>query len=123
MGMPDTSGLVKLYVSFYQENYLLWIYCKPQHLNFMFQVCILQSIFFNKFYIGQTNNLPNRVSLHNKGRVKSTLPYCPWKLIGSFEKSTRSESIILERKLKNLNREDLIKFIKKYFPKENLASL
>ncbi len=28
MGMPDTSGLVKLYVSFYQENYLLWIYCK-----------------------------------------------------------------------------------------------
>jgi hypothetical protein len=28
MGMPDTNGLVKLYVSFYQENYLLWIYCK-----------------------------------------------------------------------------------------------
>jgi hypothetical protein len=28
MGMPDTSGLVKLYVSFYRENYLLWIYCK-----------------------------------------------------------------------------------------------
>jgi len=28
MGMPDTSGLVKLYISFYQENYLLWIYCK-----------------------------------------------------------------------------------------------
>jgi hypothetical protein len=36
-------------------------------------------------------------------------------MIGGIEKQTRSEAIILERKLKNLNKEDLNKFIAKYF--------
>ena len=89
----------------------------------MYQVYILQSIKFNRFYIGQTECLSNRIDLHNNGKVKSTFPYRPWRIIGTISKGTRSESVILERKLKNLNREDLIKFIKKYFPDENLASL
>jgi putative endonuclease len=89
----------------------------------MYQVYILQSIKFNRFYIGQTECITNRIKLHNKGKVKSTFPYRPWRIIGMISKGTRSESLILERKLKNLNREDLIKFIKKHFPNESLASL
>jgi predicted GIY-YIG superfamily endonuclease len=48
--------------------------------------------------------------------VQSTAPYRPWTLVGSFQKRTRSESMTLERKLKNLNREDLLRFIHRYLP-------
>jgi putative endonuclease len=52
---------------------------------------------------------------HNNGIEKSTKPYIPWQLIGFIEKSSRSEAMALEKKLKNLNSEDLKKFIEKYF--------
>ena len=44
----------------------------------------------------------------------STSPYVPWELILTIAKESRSEAMILEKKLKNLNSEDLIKFIIKY---------
>jgi len=80
-------------------------------------VYILHSPVFKRFYIGQTNNMNNRLSFHNKGNVKSTKPYIPFELVGYIAKSSRSEAMILERKLKNLNTEDLKKFIYKYFEK------
>ncbi|MDD5551757.1 MAG: GIY-YIG nuclease family protein [Candidatus Pacebacteria bacterium] len=33
------------------------------------------------FYFGSTNNLKNRLKLHNSGKVPSTKPYLPWKLV------------------------------------------
>ena len=59
--------------------------------------------------------MSNRLDFHNAEHVKSTKSFLPWELIGFLEKETRSEAIILERKLKNLNIEDLKKFILKYF--------
>jgi hypothetical protein len=41
----------------------------------------------------------------------------PWEIVGFIEKESRSDATILERKLKNLNSEDLKKFILKYFDK------
>ena len=67
-------------------------------------------------------NISNRFLLHNKGRVSSTAPYRPWTLVGFISKPTRSESMILERKLKNLNREDLLRFIQRYLP-DGLAQI
>ncbi|MDD5489235.1 MAG: GIY-YIG nuclease family protein [Candidatus Moranbacteria bacterium] len=32
------------------------------------------------FYFGSTNNLKERLKLHNIGQVKSTRPHIPWKL-------------------------------------------
>jgi putative endonuclease len=58
-----------------------------------------------------------RLERHNNGFVLSTKPYKPWELVGCLEKPTRGEAIILEKKLKNLNTEDLKKFILKYFDK------
>ncbi|MDX2173557.1 MAG: GIY-YIG nuclease family protein [Bacteroidota bacterium] len=80
----------------------------------MFYVYILYSENFNRYYIGQTNNISNRLESHNSGYVLSTKPYLPWKLLLFLKKSTRSEAMILEKKLKNLNTEDLRKFITKY---------
>jgi len=45
---------------------------------------------------------------------KSTAPFVPWEFVLKLSKPTRSEAMVLEKKLKNLNTEDLRKFISKY---------
>ena len=51
----------------------------------MYYLYVLQSQNFNKFYIGVTQDIQNRLKRHNKGSTKSTKPYRPWKMI-YFEK-------------------------------------
>ena len=80
----------------------------------MYFVYILYSETGNRYYIGQTNNIEDRLIRHNNGYEKSTAPYKPWKLVLMLEKETRSEALILEKKIKNLNTKDLLKFIEKY---------
>ena len=80
----------------------------------MFYVYINYSSKFDKYYIGQTENFKSRFDLHNLGLVKSTKAYLPWINVLIIEKSTRSEAMIIEKKLKNLNRKRLIEFIEKY---------
>ena len=80
----------------------------------MYYVYILYSLDFDRFYIGQSQDIELRLIYHNSGYEKSTSPYKPWKLMLSIEKQTRSEAIILERKLKNLNRQRILAFIEKY---------
>lgn len=82
-----------------------------------YYIYILYSRSHNRFYIGQTNDIKERLKRHNYGIEKSTKPYIPWELIGYFEKQNRSEAMVLENKLKNLNSEDLLKLIAKYFDK------
>ena len=80
----------------------------------MFWVYILYSQEFNKYYIGQTNDMSDRLSRHNSGAVEPTKPYRPWIIKLTIQKQTRSEAMILEKKLKNLNRQRLVQFITKY---------
>jgi putative endonuclease len=47
----------------------------------MYYTYILQSINFQRLYIGSTEDLKRRFIEHNKGKVISTKPYRPWKLI------------------------------------------
>src|SRR5678816_2056118 len=91
-----------------------------------FYVYILHSKSGDKYYIGHTNNLADRIRRHNNGFEKFTAAYCPWLLILSIEKSTRGEAMILEKKLKNLNREKLITFYRQIFitgPRRGFAGL
>jgi putative endonuclease len=48
---------------------------------------ILLSSKSHKFYFGYTNDLKHRFKVHNEGKVKSTKPGIPWKLVwyGGFE--------------------------------------
>ena len=80
----------------------------------MYFVYIIYSPAHNKYYIGQTNNFDLRLIRHNSGTEKYTSLYKPWEKVLVIEKPTRSEAVILEGKLKNLNRERLIQFIEKY---------
>ncbi|HAT63676.1 MAG TPA: excinuclease ABC subunit C, partial [Flavobacteriaceae bacterium] len=75
---------------------------------------ILYSDKLDKYYKGYTNSISERLKRHNAGYEKYTRYGTPWKLILTIEKPTKSDAIILESKLKNLNRERLELFIFKY---------
>ncbi len=80
----------------------------------MYFVYILYSERLAKFYIGQTNNLTERLTRHNSGYEAFTSKGVPWILKWTTEKATRSEAMILEKKLKNLSQKRLSAFINKY---------
>ena len=77
-------------------------------------VYILYSEAFDTYYKGQTYNVLERVHRHNSGREKATARYRPWKLVWFTEKKSRSEALVLERKIKNLSKERTKTFISKY---------
>lgn len=66
----------------------------------MYYAYVLLSSKSHIFYFGSTNDLKNRLSLHNKGLVKSTKPHMPWKLVwyGAFdsEKQARNFELYLK---------------------------
>ena len=68
----------------------------------MFYVYILKSNKDYKYYIGQTNNLEDRLLRHNSGRVSSTRNRIPLKLIKVEKFYSRSDAINRERYLKSL---------------------
>jgi putative endonuclease len=80
----------------------------------MFYVYILQSQIDQSYYKGHTNDLADRLKRHNGLEEKYTLKLAPWILIWCCEKETKSMAYQLEKKLKNLSRERLQTFMKKY---------
>jgi putative endonuclease len=68
----------------------------------MFFVYVLLSLKDKKFYIGQTNNLADRVLRHNEGRVRATRGRRPLILVWSESFPTRAEAVRRERYLKSL---------------------
>ena len=85
-----------------------------QFVSVVYYVYILFSERLGKFYIGQTNDLDCRVKRHNAGYEVFTSKGVPWSLVWSTSKSTRSEAMILEKKLKNLSQKRITAFIEKY---------
>jgi putative endonuclease len=61
-----------------------------------------------------TNNIERRLKEHNDLKVKYSRAHAPWKLVLTIEKEGKTEALQLERKLKNLSRDRLVMFIKKY---------
>ena len=67
-------------------------------------VYIIESKIYHKYYIGQTNDLQERIKRHNSGRNRYTKTDIPWELRWWKEFDTRSEAITEEQILKNINR-------------------
>ena len=63
-------------------------------------VYILYSETILKYYVGQTADIERRLVRHNEGYVKSTKRGSPWTLIHSIKVHSRSEALLLERKIK-----------------------
>lgn len=85
-----------------------------------YHVYILYSASTDSYYKGQTSDLKDRLIRHNNKQEKATSFGAPWALVWSTTKETRQETLVLERKLKNLSRERTIQFIMKY--KDRVAS-
>jgi putative endonuclease len=67
----------------------------------MMYVYVLRSEFDGEYYIGQTQNLENRLALHNRGKVKSTRLRRPLKLVGYEVLPTRETARYFEFQLKH----------------------
>jgi len=68
----------------------------------------------NPYYIGQTNNLEERVNRHKNNRNEYTKNKGNWELVISVELATRLEAIQLEHRLKKMkNSRKAIEYLEK----------
>ena len=74
-----------------------------------YYVYILKSEKNGDIYVGSTEELEKRITLHNKGRVRSTKAYKPWFLLESRVCDSRSEAVQLERFLKTGQQKELLR--------------
>ena len=77
----------------------------------MAYVYILANKLKNKYYVGCTTNIKNRLHRHYSGYVHSTKRMLPVELAFKQYYQSMSEARTVERKLKNLKRKDFIKKI------------
>ena len=66
----------------------------------MYYVYILYSKKLDRYYVGSTNNVIDRLRRHNSGQGKYSAKGAPWELVKKFETSTRSDAVKLEMKIK-----------------------
>ena len=66
----------------------------------MYYAYILHSEKLDRYYVGSTNNVNNRLLRHNGSQGSYTKKGVPWILVKSFELSTRSEAVKFEMKIK-----------------------
>ena len=67
----------------------------------MYYVYVLQNSHSGQFYIGQTNNLEDRVKRHNEGRAGYTKNKGKWNLYYFEEYQTRSTATKREKEIKS----------------------
>ncbi|MGQ0827975.1 MAG: GIY-YIG nuclease family protein [Bacteroidota bacterium] len=63
----------------------------------MHYVYLLYSIRFERFYVGYTSNIQERIKQHNVSKVKSTKAFVPWTMV-YFEKFEIMEGALKREK-------------------------
>ena len=66
----------------------------------VFYTYILYSEKLNRYYVGSTGNLEERLTYHNSGYAKYTQKGVPWILVYEEEYSTRTEAVRREMAIK-----------------------
>lgn len=64
----------------------------------MYYVYTLKSKKNDEYYVGYTNDLKNRLYIHNQGLNESTKRYTPWELI-YYEAYTTSQAALAREKV------------------------
>ena len=64
-------------------------------------VYVLRSLVRERYYVGQTDDLSDRLERHNGERVESTKAYRPWSLMYFESYATRAEAMRREKELKS----------------------
>jgi len=65
------------------------------------QVLISYPELKNETYVGQTEDVPSRLAMHNRGRVRSTSHGFPWRVIHTEECPSRAEAMAREKWFKS----------------------
>jgi putative endonuclease len=63
-------------------------------------VYVLLSLKNSHLYIGYTNNLVKRLVEHSKGKVNSTKPFLPYRLIYTEKFNNSKDALLREKELK-----------------------
>ena len=74
-------------------------------------VYILQSELNGHYYIGSTEDVAERLTRHNAGKVSYSKKYRPWKKVFEQEFENRTIAQAVERKLKSWKRRDYLEKI------------
>lgn len=74
----------------------------------MFYTYILKSERNGSYYVGSSMDVTKRIQLHNKGLVRSTKRYTPWKVIYTEEYKTLSEARKRELQIKSWKKRSAI---------------
>ena len=86
-------------------------------MKMVYYVYILHSTKINKTYVGFCNDIKNRLQKHNRGQVKSTKRFMPWKIIHLEEYKTAQEAKYREQYWKSgAGRRKLKQFFEKGNP-------
>lgn len=72
-------------------------------------IYILQSIAFEKYYVGVSDNPELRLTFHNSIEKGFTSRYRPWEIKFTKEYSTKIEAMKVERKIKSWKSKVMIK--------------
>ena len=67
----------------------------------MYEVYILKSEAYTRYYIGHSHNTAERLVTHNNGTVRSTKAYRPWKIVYSEPFANKQEAYKRERQIKS----------------------
>ncbi|OGI63762.1 endonuclease [Candidatus Nomurabacteria bacterium RIFCSPLOWO2_01_FULL_41_21] len=67
----------------------------------MYYVYILRSGSNNKYYIGYTSDLNQRIKSHNSGRNKSTKVGIPWKVVHNEQFEDKKSAWLREKQIKD----------------------
>ena len=94
---------------------------QKQPFSMCYYVYILYSSKLDSYYKGQTKDLTGRLNRHNQGYEKSTGRGVPWTLVWYRVAGSRSEAMLLEKKLKNMSRERLKRFMETH-PGDNFST-
>ena len=66
----------------------------------MFFIYILRSAQTQRYYVGSTEHVEQRLIQHNAGKSISTRAGVPWEIIHTECFETRSDAVLRERKIK-----------------------
>ncbi len=77
----------------------------------MYYIYILYSKDFDKYYVGQCEDIDIRLKRHNNRGVPSTKPYIPWKLVYKEVFATRAEAATREKEIKNKKSRKYIEYL------------
>ena len=78
-------------------------------------VYILQSEAADKFYIGQTSEIQERLIRHNEGEAdKFTLRYRPWSVFHTISCSSRKQARMVEAHLKRMKSKKYLRNLKEH---------